>query len=370
MEYWVWLQQINGIGSVLAKRLLNRFRSPQSIYAAGEEELLSVKGIGPLLAKVILQQRSLDKARALLDKALNQDIKLLCYTDPLYPAIAKESPQAPILLYYKGTFRQDKGVAIVGSRRCTDYGKQAATEAAQYLARHSVPVLSGLAKGIDSYAHTACLKACGYTIAFLGNGVDICYPQEHDRLIAAIIENGLLISAYPPGTRPRPEYFPERNRLISSWSHKVFVVEAGEKGGALITADFAQDQGKEVHVLPHERSAPSGKGCNLLIAKGANIYLNPKQLLPGSYAGPAQIPVHNSLPLTRAKSPSKPAEVLDDVEQRILLCLAPAPKTLEIISAESRIDQIRLAELLSLMEIKGLVQTYAGGKWRALKHAE
>jgi predicted Rossmann fold nucleotide-binding protein DprA/Smf involved in DNA uptake len=178
MEYWIWLKQISGIGTILEKRLLDRFPSPQAIYEACAEELLSVEGIGPTLAKVIRQQRSLDQARTLLEGTLKQDINLLTYHDPLYPAMAQQSSEAPTILYYKGKIRENStGVAIVGSRRCTDYGKQAAVEAAYFLTKHDIPVISGMAKGIDGYAHTACLKAGGYTIALLGNGVDICYPK-------------------------------------------------------------------------------------------------------------------------------------------------------------------------------------------------
>ncbi|MGI6435619.1 MAG: DNA-processing protein DprA [Syntrophomonadaceae bacterium] len=377
MEYWIWLKQISGIGTILEKRLLDRFPSPQAIYEACAEELLSVEGIGPTLAKVIRQQRSLDQARTLLEGTLKQDINLLTYHDPLYPAMAQQSSEAPTILYYKGKIRENStGVAIVGSRRCTDYGKQAAVEAAYFLTKHDIPVISGMAKGIDGYAHTACLKAGGYTIALLGNGVDICYPKEHDGLLAGIIENGAVISAYPPGTRPRPEYFPERNELISSWSHKVFVVEAGENGGALITAGFARAQGKEVHVLPHEILNPSGKGNNRLIAQGAHIYLHPSQLLPNSDLGSAGIAsINNHLPaeneeipnLTRVDPSSehlrKPDRQLSHTEQKILSSLSSAPKTIEKISADTQIDQLQLIQVLSLMELEGLIRTYPGGRF-------
>jgi DNA processing protein len=337
-----------------------------------------VEGIGPTLAQVIVQQRSLEQARTLLEEVLRQNIKLLTYHDPLYPAMARQPAQAPTLLYYKGKIKENSiGVAIVGSRRCTDYGKEMAVEAAYFLAQHGIPVISGMAKGIDGYAHTACLKAGGYTIAFLGNGLDICYPKEHDSLLAAIIENGAVISAYPPGTRPRPEHFPNRNELISSWSHKVFVVEAGEKGGALITAGFGKDQGKEIYALPHEIKSSTGKGVNRLIAKGAHIYLHPSQLLPDfdpDHTGIASIESlpastnNEEIPKLNGANPNstnlrKPVRKLSDTEQKILSSLSSAPKTIEKTSADTGIDQLQLIQLLSLMELEGLIRTYPGGKF-------
>lgn len=379
MEYWIWLKQIRGIGTILQKRLLGHFQFPQAVYEACEEELLSVEGIGPTLAKVIRQHRSLDQARTLLEETLRQDIKLLSYHDPLYPALAKNSVEAPILLYYRGSIRENStGVAIVGSRRCTDYGKQAAVEAAYFLGQNDIPVISGMAKGIDGYAHTACLKAGGYTIAFLGNGVDICYPKEHDGLLDGIIEKGAVISEYPPGTRPRPEYFPERNALISSWSYKVFVVEAAENGGALITAGFARAQGKDVHVLPHEISNPTGKGSNRMIAQGAHIYLHPSQLLPNFDLDHTGIASINSLPAENEEIPNlnrvdissenfrKPDRPLSNTEEKILFSLSFAPKTIEKISADTQIDQLQLIQVLSIMELEGLIRTYPGGRFAGL----
>lgn len=378
MEYWIWLRLIPGIGPVLEKRLLERFKYPQAIYEAYEEELLSVEGIGSVLAKAIRAQRSLDQAKKVVDEAMTRDIELLTYHDRLYPDLVKEYPEAPTLLYYKGQLRKTgAGVAIVGSRRCTEYGKQITAEAATFLARNNIPVISGMAKGIDGYAHTACLKAGGYTIAFLGNGVDICYPKEHDVLLAGIIENGVVISEYPPGTRPRPEYFPARNALISAWSKKVFVVEAAEKGGALITARFARTQGKEVYALPHEIHNPTGRGVNRLLAEGANVYLHPSQLLPDpdsidhelSDAQNSGLFKAKSGSLNRTKLSSQQAcqidRALTSSEKAIRASLSSAPKTIEEISADTQIDQVQLIEVLSMMELEGLIQTCPGGRFAA-----
>ncbi len=209
-------------------------------------------------------------------------IKLLSFVDPLYPPIVNNSPNQPAVIYYRGNLRSPEtqtSVGIVGSRRCTAYGKQIAAEAAAFLAQQDVTVVSGLAKGIDSYAHTACLKENGYTLAFLASGPDICYPPEHRSLMEEIVEKGAVLSPYPPGTRPRQEYFPLRNILLSAWVDQLLVVEAGERSGALITARYAMEQKRKVFAVPNSIYCPESYGTNRLLQKGAEVYLEPKQLL-------------------------------------------------------------------------------------------
>lgn len=140
-------------------------------------------------------------------------------------------------------------VGIVGARRCTQEAKQKAIKAAEECVKRENAIISGMAKGIDSYAHTACLRSGGYTVAILGNGLDICYPSEHIKLMESILENGLLISEYPPGKAPTKYNFPQRNRLISAWSDQLIVIEPGKGSGALITADFEKKYGRKVMIL-------------------------------------------------------------------------------------------------------------------------
>jgi DNA processing protein len=154
-----------------------------------------------------------------------------------------------------------------------------AAEAAAFLAQQGITVASGLAKGIDSYAHTACLKEGGYTLAFVANGPDICYPPEHRSLMEEILVSGAVLSPYPPGTRPRQEYFPLRNRILSAWIDQILVVEAGERSGALITAGYALEQKQRVFAVPNSIYSPESFGTNRLLQNGAEVYLEPKQLL-------------------------------------------------------------------------------------------
>ena len=265
VEYWLWLWTVKGIGPVTGKHLLTRFGRPQAIYAAAESDLLSIPGIGKATAATLRSERSLEKAHHILAECERAEIKILTSDNPLYPKSAKLAGNAPFLLFYKGEIRKDfHSVAIVGSRRCSEYGKEITMQTASFLARQGIAVISGMAKGIDGYAHTASLKAGGYTIAFMGCGLDICYPAEHSDLMKALISRGAVISEYPPGTAARAEHFPTRNRLISSWSDKILVIEAAEKSGALITADFAGEQDKDVFVLPSDVSRTTGKGSNKL----------------------------------------------------------------------------------------------------------
>jgi DNA processing protein len=356
LEYWLWLRLVEGIGSVTERKLLEYFGNPKNIYEADQEQLRQVEGIGPKLATNIHSTRSLDQALRLQENIYKQEINILTIHDANYPQQLLQYPKAPTILYYKGKIKDSKsGVAVVGARRCSSYGKQVTLDAANYLAGHSIPVISGLAKGVDSYAHIACIKANGYTIAVVAHGLDQCYPKEHRELMQVVIETGLIMSEYPPDTMPRPEYFPERNALIAGLCSKVLIVEAGQKSGALITAKLAKERGKELFVPPHEIYSPSGIGCNQLILKGATVYLHPKQLINTAY-----------LTLEIAAKPSDTTlPQLTGNEKKIGDCLTNSKKTIEDIERETGINQLELLELLSIMELEGHIQALPGGRFRS-----
>lgn len=358
------------MGPILEKRLLKYLGGPKEIYHANKKELMSVVGVGEALAENIISSRSLDRAYSILEECEKKHIKLMTYYDPLYPSIAKEDTKAPILLYYRGIIREEiEGVGIVGSRKCSSYGKRVTIEAAQYLAQENIPVISGMAKGIDGYAHIACLKAGGYTLAFLGNSVDICYPKEHRELMEGIIENGAVISEYPPNTKPRAEFFPRRNRFISSWSRKVLIAEAAQRSGALITADLAKSQGKEVYVPPHEIYTSTGKGSNQLILRGANLYLNPSQLKIKDVDISSEIKSFTESTTPNLKVPKDTIEKKQDkllpMGEKILSCISHTPKSIEEIANQLHMSQIDLIEYISTMEIEGIIKTLAGGLYGA-----
>ncbi|WP_349288100.1 DNA-processing protein DprA, partial [Pseudoalteromonas sp. BZP1] len=251
MEHWIWLCSIPHVGPVSQKKLLTAFRTPERIYEASSLELQKVKGITQRVREAVLEARSLEDCKRILERAQKEEIWLLPRDDPLYPSYAKDLPESPAVLYYKGLIRSfTPSVAIVGSRNCTEEGRRAAEELSYTLSNRNIPVISGLAKGIDRAAHVGCLVNRGVPIAFLASGVDHCYPKEHRSLYEAIIEKGAVISQYAPGTRPTPKQFIQRNALISAWSSHVVVIEAGVKSGALSTARFARKHNRRIFMLP------------------------------------------------------------------------------------------------------------------------
>jgi len=318
--YWLWLTALKGVGPVTQRNLVMEFGSPQAVYTATQVELKATRGLRSQVVETILDSRSMDRAKQAEELMLRQEIKLLSFVDLLYPPGVNNFPNQPAVLYYKGNLRPPQtSVGIVGSRRCTAYGKQVAAEAAAFLAQQGITVVSGLAKGIDSYAHTACLKEGGYTLAFIANGPDICYPPEHRSLMDEIIENGAVLSPYPPGTRPRQEYFPLRNRLLSAWVDHLLVVEAGERSGALITAGYAMEHKRRVFAVPNSIYSRESYGTNRLLQKGAEVYLEPKQLLSMDELQcdsiqkrlEAQISPQEQLILERLNNPENPVGVRD-----------------------------------------------------------
>lgn len=362
MEYWIWLTLLKGIGPITQKKLLAHFKTPKRIYDAAAEELRLIPGMGASLVQAMRLARSLDGSFLVLEALQKKNIKLLVYDEPTYPELAKALPEAPLVLYYAGRIgHTGRGIGIVGARRCSPYGKQVAIEAATFLAQQGIPVISGLAKGIDSYAHTACLSAGGYTIAFLGNGVDVVYPREHRELQAAIIENGAVISTYSPGTTPRPQYFLQRNALISSWSQKLLVAEAGVRSGALSTALYAKKLNRPILAPPHELYGSSGQGTNQLLENGALLYLHPEQLKDCQTAAGARVATNKT-----ATDPTRqmPDTTLTADQAKLLAVLVDAEKTIQQLEAQTGINQVRLLEQLAILEVEGRVERGQNGCYR------
>lgn len=238
------------IGPITANRLLKRFDDPELVYQADEKDVCAIEGITQRQIRSILENRSLESAYKIMEDCEKNNIFILPQNDLLYPKRAKEPEDSPVVLYYKGCLQNvEKTVGIVGARRCTQEAKFQAVKITEKYVIEDIAIISGMAKGIDSYAHTACLRAGGYTVAILGNGLDICYPSEHKKLMEHIAEKGLLISEYPPGTEPAQYRFPRRNRLISAWSDKLIVISPGKGSGAFITAEYEKKYGREVELF-------------------------------------------------------------------------------------------------------------------------
>ncbi len=240
---------------VTQNALLNLYGNIESCFTADNKDFTFnvVKKIGLSKIESFLAQRNNKdiriKAEEILTAARRLNIRIITRENSAYPIRFKDISTMPILLYTKGDLRineYEKSIGVVGARRCSDAGKREAIEVSIEAVKNNVAVISGMAKGIDSYAHTATIKNRGYTIAVLGNGLDICYPKEHEKLYNEIITQGCILSEYPPKTPPRDYFFPNRNRLIAALSDKIYVVDAGRKSGTESTIKFAQRYCREV----------------------------------------------------------------------------------------------------------------------------
>lgn len=216
------------------------------------------------------------------ETASSHCMKTVIYGSEDYPDILVNLPDPPVVLFYRGNlagFLSMPAIAVIGSRRCTTYGRKVARTLARDFVRSGVAVVSGLARGIDGEAHRGVIEAGGVTMAVLGNGLDVCYPPEHDRLSKKIIKKGVILSEYPPGTEPARYRFPERNRLISGFSRGVVVVEAGRKSGTMITVNTALDQGRDVFAVPGEVTRALSMGTNMLLRDGAGVVITAADVL-------------------------------------------------------------------------------------------
>lgn len=278
----MWLSLIKGLGSRKKLELLQEYGNPKKIYNLTESELLRVRGIGKELAKKIPDKNIKEQIYKHIKYMQKYKIDIISINDKKYPQILKQIYDPPISLYIKGNAEilNGKNIAIVGCRNSSKYGEEAAKYFAYNLSEKGINIISGLARGIDTYAHIGNLGAmmhngndiCGKTIAVVGNGIDIIYPKENKYLEEKIIKSGgCIISEYPLGTKPEKFNFPARNRIISGLSKGVLVIEARAKSGTLITIDFALQQGRDVYVVPGNINSVNSVGTNDLIKQGAKL---------------------------------------------------------------------------------------------------
>ena len=351
-KYYHALNLLPSLGPVRIKRLIQHFGTPKQIWEAAPQAFLDVKGFTPNLRDKILQERQNIHPEKAWEKILQQGYSLLTWEDNSYPPLLKEIYDPPPLLYYYGNvdILHSNCLAIVGSRRHTVYGREIAYKFAAGLSRHGLIVVSGMARGIDTWAHKGVLDAGGKTAAILGCGLDVCYPPENKPLKEEIEKSGVLISEFPPGYKPLPANFPRRNRIISGLSLGTLVVEAGEKSGALITADFALEQGREVFAVPGGIASPYSRGCHKLIKEGAKLVENIEDVLE-------EIMVTGLL--GDVFPPQQKPEFNPD-EERLLEFIPYEPFALEELAALSKMPLSRLNVLLLELELKGAVKQLPG----------
>jgi len=270
-KYWIGLSLINGFGPIRIVNLIKYFKNPYNVWFANNSELKNVKGIGKLADSFSKQREKIDLEKE-FRKLKENKIKVITIDQKEYPFLLKNIYAPPPLLFYKGNKNiSNKSLAIVGSRKTSAYGRKYAEYFARKLSAKGLNIISGMARGIDTYSHYGALKGGGSTVAVLGSGLEYIYPPENARLYEEIIEKGTVISEFPIGVKPLPENFPRRNRIISGLSLGVIIIEAAEKSGSLITANYALEQGREVFALPGNIDRPGSIGTNKLIKEGAKL---------------------------------------------------------------------------------------------------
>ncbi len=356
-KFWVAFNLIKGVGAVRFQKLLDEFGSLSSAWQAPIHHL-RVAGLPEkslLQLQKIRQEIDLEKYLQNLEK---KHILILTLMDDKYPKRLREIPQPPPVIYYRGDIEaaDDWAVAIVGTRGVTTYGRQITQDTAAYLAANGITIVSGLARGVDAIAHQSALDANGRTIAVLGSGVDVIYPPENRKLAEAISENGAIVSDYAPGTQPDGANFPPRNRIISGLSRATVVIEAGQKSGALITARFAVDQGRDVFAVPGSILSPMSKGTNQLVTDGAIPLTNPKDIL--DVLGYSQIAAQSK---ARTQLPDDPEEV------KIYQGLGFEPTHVDELCNRLNMPIEKLTALLTMMELKGFVKQAGGMQYMIIR---
>jgi len=356
-KFWIAFNLVRGIGAVRFQQILAYFGDLSIAWQAPAEAFKEAGLPERALANLLKLRQETDLDR-MYESMLEQDVQVLTLLDDDYPKLLRQIDQSPPVLYIKGalTPADEFAVAMVGTRRVSAYGQQIARDTSLYLAGHGLTIVSGLARGVDALAHQYALQAGGRTIAVLGSGVDVIYPPEHRKLADAIIENGAIISDYPMGTKPEGVNFPPRNRIISGLSLATIVVEAGERSGALITADFAAEQGRDVFAVPGNILSPMSKGTNRLIQKGAFALVSPQDVLDVLDLG--QIDEY------KAARQTLPA---DTTEAKILQVMDFEPIHVDEICNEADLPIEKVSAALTMMELKGLVQHVGGMRYAAVR---
>jgi DNA processing protein len=344
--YYVGFSMVPGIGPARLERLISACGSVEAAWNASLADIIAA-GLERKFGLALLHARqSLDLDQELAQAAA-KGIQMVCREDHTFPAALAHIPSPPPIIYYRGTLVPDDNwsVAIVGTRSPTSYGREAARRLAGELASQGVTIVSGLALGIDTIAHTAALEAGGRTLAVLANGADMVYPERNQRLAERVMGAGAILSEFPIGTRPLPQLFPVRNRLISGLTKAVIVVEARLGSGAMITVDYALEQGRDVFAVPGPIYSPASAGPHQLLRQGAGIATCAQDILEALGAN------------LQAPSQSNDSDLPDDPDERFILALlSQEPQHIDELCRTSGWTIDRVAAALTFLELKGLIR--------------
>ncbi|MFZ5828170.1 MAG: DNA-processing protein DprA [Bacillota bacterium] len=355
---WLIYGRARGVGRQRLAALMEHAPDAHSAWNLRQPELAGLPGFNPGVAEALVAIRKDPDARREaerdLERARAAGLRLLLYHEPHYPAKLRQIPDPPPVLYQAGPWEPDQrpAIAIVGTRKPTAYGLAVAERLGRELSQLGADVISGMARGIDSAAHRGALSEGGTSVAVLGGGADLCYPREATTIYRAMKERGGILSEQPPGTEPRRENFPERNRIISGLCDGVIVVEAGERSGTLITVTHALSQGREVFAVPGPITSPMSVGPHRLIREGACLVESGRQVLEElGFVAPAEGPIHRSLPS------------LSPEEQRLLGWMGHTPRRPDELAEACGLQAAEVQATLTMLEIRGAVRRLPGGEY-------
>jgi DNA processing protein len=356
--WWVALHLVPGVGRITFKRLVGYFGRPYEVMRATAGQLTRVSGIGPKIANAIVGFQTEQEVARELRAAQAVGCQIVTWGDQGYPPLLKTIEDPPPVLYVKGDLGDPAvpAIAVVGSRRPSTYGKVVAEQLAGELAACGITVVSGLARGIDSVAHLSTMERDGRTIAVLGCGLSYMYPPENRRLAERISHQGAVVSEFPMRTKPDRLNFPLRNRIISGLSLGTVVVEAGERSGALITAQWALEQGRDVFAVPGNVTAPTSRGTNRLIKMGAKLVERVEDILE-------ELPAY-ALGGRYQRAPTQEDRGLADHtpdERRLLALLDPVEaRHIDWIIEQAHVPTSTVSALLLKLELEGTVTQLPG----------
>ncbi len=357
IKYYLWLSRVSGMSSRKMDILFSRFKDAREIFNASREELLSSEMIDEKTVDAICKDRSLELIESYIQELKDLEMGYISRFDKDFPVYLNNIQNPPMGLYVLGHLPPEEipKVGIIGARRCSEYGLTASFTLSRDLAFSKVCIVSGMARGIDSQSHRGALDAGGYTIAVLGCGADVCYPPENKYLKKRIIENGCIVSEYPPKTKPLPAHFPMRNRIISGLSLAVIVVEAAKKSGTNITVDQALEQGREVFAVPGNITSKLSEGTNEFIKQGAipvSSYMDVLNNLGIKYDNKSEINMQD-----------KRLETLLPVERLIYNTVSEQSVSPEEIAAQTGIDIKSVSSALTLLEMDKFVRKLPGQRY-------
>ncbi len=356
--YWIALRTMPHVGNITFRRLIDQLGSPQQVLSATEEQLSTLRGISSAAITSLLHHSPHEAAERECRALVRSGARIVTLQSPEYPELLRHLTDAPPYLYVKGTLRNlQPAIAMVGSRRASAYGLATTEKIARDLARCGVTVVSGMARGIDATAHRACLQEGGETVGVLGNGIDVVYPRENQRLFDEMTRKGAIVSEFPLGTLPLAENFPRRNRIISGMATGVLVVEAAEGSGSLITAQCALEQGRDIFAVPGAIHAATSRGTNRLIKEGAILVESVTDIL--AELSPRQLPQVGELPtpLRRGLSPREAA---------VYSCLSATPLHLDEIVTKCALTAGEVSAILLRFELDGVAAQLPGKQFSVL----